>query len=189
MSTTITPIAEAHLVAAGILPEPPASAPDPAVQIAEQAAQIADLKARLDAQLVKGNNRPVELEDGEALSVKEAKARHDAMSIDLQLEILKSERFIAALADSAEASTPVAAQRPVLNRDEAEKLLGRNGWERLSNAEKAKVLDIRPQDVDKLNPRDYFGKGSSSLMAHTLSQSNPGLYKLVRTRAITLGIL
>ncbi len=121
--------------------------------------------------------------------MKEAAARHSSMSLDAELEILKSHRFIAALADAAAAETPVAAQRPLLSKDEAEKLLGRNEWQKLTNADKAAVLDIRQGDLDKLNPRDYFGKNSDSLLAHELSKSNRGVYKLMKVKAQALGLI
>ena len=77
------------LVASGILD---ASAITPAPTQAEinavQAVEIADLKARLEAQTLRGNNRPVEMADGELLPVTEAQKRMNILEVETQLELL-----------------------------------------------------------------------------------------------------
>jgi hypothetical protein len=189
---TVTPSsaeqAAAHLASAGIL-DAAAIVTTPTTDdlIATQAAEIADLKSKLEAQLLRGNNRPIELEDGEVLAVTEAQKRFDEFQVAAKLEILKSERYVAELAEMKPITTANTA--PVLNRESAEKLFGRTGWEKLPNATKAQVLDTRQADIDRVRLEDVFGSRSDSRAAHELQRDRPGLYKLCRALAIKKGLI
>jgi hypothetical protein len=183
-----TAVAEATATRTAVLNGEPYSLPlDPAAQLAAQSVEIAELKTRLAAQ--PNLTRPVELASGETVTGKEASKQLGEMSLEVELATLQTQRYIAELARSAEANTPVAAQPPLLDKDGAIKLVGRTAWEAAPNATKAAILDIRQTDLAKYHVEDYFGTKSSSLAAHELGKTNIGLYKLLRLEAVKKGLL
>ena len=168
----------------------PATEQTPAEIAAQQARKIAELEAALSAQILLGNNRDVVLPDGETLPVKAATRKLEDMSVWVQVEALKANRYIAELSDAAAASEPVAASRPLLaDKDAAIRLMGRTAWEGTTNAQKAAILDIRKGDMEKLRPETYFGGQNTSRAAHELQKANPGQYKLLRLQAVQLGLV
>jgi hypothetical protein len=180
--------AAAHLVNAGLLdPAAIVSTPTAEERIATQAAEIADLKTKLEAQIILGNNRSIEMADGEVLPVTEAQRRLDEFQVAAKLEILKSQRYVAELNEMQPITT--ANSVPVLNRDSAERLFGRTGWGALPNATKAQVLDTRQGDIDRVRLEEVFGSKSSSRAAHELQRDRPGLYKLCRALAAKKGLI
>ncbi len=153
------------------------------------AARIQRLESEL-SQLRSMNKTQVVLDDksGDKMTADAAAKRIDR---SLQMDYLASLQFdrelreIAALQPTA---TP-SQQKPVLDANSAAQLFGLERWQKLPNAVKAKTLDIRPADVQKISVESIFGRKSDSGAAHRLDRENPGLYRLLKVEARRVGLI
>ncbi len=86
-------------------------------------------------------------------------------------------------------SIPRVAEKSLYGEEkDAEALVGRTRWAKFTATQKAQLRSIRPSDLERMDASQYFGKTSDSLKAHQLSQTNFGLYKALKVKAIREGI-
>ncbi|HEV2709394.1 MAG TPA: hypothetical protein VGU67_04195 [Edaphobacter sp.] len=167
---------------------------------AEMKATISRLEAEIAANKLRGKQEKVLTDDGTIKTVDQSSKEIKAEIEGWYLTVEQSKRQ----REEIEARNPIpfaspdggiqyrsqfATDKPLFpEAADAEALLGRTRFAAMTPQQRAVVRDIRGSDVAKLNPSDYFGKGSSSLKASELGKSNPGLYAALKLRAVKEGI-
>lgn len=153
------------------------------------AARIQKLESEL-SQLRQMNKQQLVQDDatGNKLTAEQAAKQHDQTLQTNYLAKLQFDRELREIAALRPTATP-SQQRPVLDASSAAQLFGLERWQKLPNDVKAKTLDIRPADVQKISVESVFGSKSTSGAAHRLDRENPGLYRLLKVEARRVGLI
>ncbi len=162
---------------------------------------IAKLEAAL-AEARKGNlTKPVDIGEAEPTTVERMIREVQAYNEEMALKKEESRRYWEEQsAKNAVAyatpdggleyrSTPRITEKAIYGEEAAaEALVGRTRWVKFTADQKAQLRSIRPSDLERMDASQYFGKGSNSQKAHELCQSNFGLYKALKAKAIKQGV-
>jgi hypothetical protein len=84
---------------------------------------------------------------------------------------------------------PFLTEKPIFaTEDAARDFVGRNKWNSFTAQQRGQLRTLTVSDVAKHDPKQYFGKDSSSRKSTELMRESPALYALLKERAKKEGI-